>query len=55
MTVSAIVVVPCRVPEVAVTFTVEEVGAGVGVGDVGVVVVDVPLLPPQAKRSPRPA
>ena len=55
MTVSEIVAVPCRVPEVAVTVTVEVVDIAVGVGDVGAGVDDVPPVPPQPKRSPRPA
>ena len=47
MTVSVMVAVPCSVPEVAVTVTIEVV-------DVGVAVDDVPPLPPQPERSPRP-
>jgi hypothetical protein len=52
--VSVIVAVPCRVPEVAVTVTVEVVDAGV-VGEVGVDVDDVPPPPPQPETRPRPA
>ena len=50
MTVSAIVACPCRVPEIAVTVTIEVLDDGPGVVDVP----PDPLDPVQPKRSPRP-
>jgi len=50
LTVSIIVAFPCRVPEIAVTVTIELLEV--------VDVVDVPplpLVPEQPKRSPNPA
>jgi hypothetical protein len=47
------VVVPCKVPEVAVTVTVEVLA--VEAGPDGVDVVDDAVPPPQPERSPRPA
>jgi hypothetical protein len=49
--VTAIAAVPCRVPEIAVTITVEVVVAGVAVDELP----PPPLVPPHPKRSPRPA
>jgi hypothetical protein len=54
LSVRVIVVVPCKVPEVAVTVTVEVLADGAGV-DGGVAVVDDAVPPPQPERSPKPA